>query len=280
MTSRYGGFRIGKSKILNNWDQRRADSSIQPAPETIEEFDYSTAQGVWNLRSTVQFPKWNGPRMMSYTTSSSNGSTTTSSLSITAPSGIQVNDMILIIAGNSNDTSTAQFNNTTLKPTGFELINTIGNSTSDCHVAAFYKIASGNEGESTITIPAQSANHMWAICMRISKANTPFPIDTVGKALIMSSSNSHTIPSITPNYENTLAVYCLAADGSDVEPFSTPQNGWIEIAEIMAGNSSSSASGVVGIKRLKVSGSTGDVVVNYGSGSDGAAAFMFNIRGL
>jgi hypothetical protein len=56
--SRYGGFRVGKSRILNQWEQRRSPSAATvEAPKSIEEFDYSTAQGIWNLQSTTQFPK-------------------------------------------------------------------------------------------------------------------------------------------------------------------------------------------------------------------------------
>jgi hypothetical protein len=280
MSSRYGGFRVGKKRILNDWDNRKTPSTMQPAPESIEEFDYATAQGVWNLNSTTQFPRWAGPRTISNTTANSNGTTTVSSLSITAPTGIQANELILIIAGNSNDTSTAQFNDSTLKPTGFTLIKTVGNATPDCHVAAFYKVATGNEGGTSISIPAQSANHMWAMCLRIANVNTSSPIDVIGNNWLTDSATSHIIPAITPTYENTLAVYCLAADGSDVGPFSDPQGGWVEIEEIMAGNNATSASGVVGIKRLKKSRSTGVVIINYGASADGGAGFMFNIRGL
>jgi hypothetical protein len=55
--SRYGGFRVGKYRILTEWDSRKSPSSNIAAPASITEFEYSTAQGIWNLNSTVQFPK-------------------------------------------------------------------------------------------------------------------------------------------------------------------------------------------------------------------------------
>jgi hypothetical protein len=55
--SRYGGFRVGKSRILNDWDSRKSPSSNIAAPASIMELDYSTAQGIWNLNSTIQFNK-------------------------------------------------------------------------------------------------------------------------------------------------------------------------------------------------------------------------------
>jgi hypothetical protein len=56
--SRYGGFRVGKFRILNQWELRRSPSAAEvQAPATIQDFDYSTAQGIWNLQSTTQFAK-------------------------------------------------------------------------------------------------------------------------------------------------------------------------------------------------------------------------------
>jgi len=55
--SRFGGFRVGKKRILNDWDNRKSNSSNASAPATVLDLDYSTAQGIWNLNSTVQFSK-------------------------------------------------------------------------------------------------------------------------------------------------------------------------------------------------------------------------------
>jgi hypothetical protein len=55
---RFGGFRKGKSIILTGWEDRKSSSSSQVIPPTnIFEFDYSTAQGIWDLDSTTQFVK-------------------------------------------------------------------------------------------------------------------------------------------------------------------------------------------------------------------------------
>lgn len=56
--SRFGGFRVGKSRIFNEWEQRRAPSApAAPAPTSVQNLDYSKIQGIWNLQSTTQFPK-------------------------------------------------------------------------------------------------------------------------------------------------------------------------------------------------------------------------------
>jgi hypothetical protein len=54
--SRFGGFRT--RKLFSVWEDRRSSSSLgEPVPETAQDFDYTTAKGIWNLNSTTQFSK-------------------------------------------------------------------------------------------------------------------------------------------------------------------------------------------------------------------------------
>ena len=56
--SRWGGFRKGFKRYYSNWeDLRTSSASTVNAPANPTEFDYTTAQGIWNLNSTMQFPK-------------------------------------------------------------------------------------------------------------------------------------------------------------------------------------------------------------------------------
>jgi hypothetical protein len=61
---RWGGFRKGRSTYKSFWSNLRTSKaeteSIDSAPEPTG-FDYTTAQGIWNLNSTVQFYKGNTP---------------------------------------------------------------------------------------------------------------------------------------------------------------------------------------------------------------------------
>ena len=57
--SRWGGFRRGK-RVFSDWDTRKAPSAtVEESPDTVRAFDYTQAQGIWNLRSTMQFNKKN-----------------------------------------------------------------------------------------------------------------------------------------------------------------------------------------------------------------------------
>jgi hypothetical protein len=56
MINRYGGFRT--RKLFSVWEDRKtASRPTAPEPAQITNFDYTTAQGIWNLRSTTSFPK-------------------------------------------------------------------------------------------------------------------------------------------------------------------------------------------------------------------------------
>lgn len=68
--SRFGGFRLGKIQLLTNWATRVSPSAAStPAPTTISNFDYTTAKGIWSLKSTTQFPKKNVlPPLYSFST--------------------------------------------------------------------------------------------------------------------------------------------------------------------------------------------------------------------
>ena len=60
--SRWGGFRKGRKRYINWWDELRTPDAATESVETPTsptEFDYTTAQGIWNLNSTMQFPKSN-----------------------------------------------------------------------------------------------------------------------------------------------------------------------------------------------------------------------------
>jgi len=72
--SRFGGFRKGRKRYFNNWSILKSEDVA--APETVADLDYSKAKGIWNLKSTTQFPKNQIPAFSaSYVTSTSVGST-------------------------------------------------------------------------------------------------------------------------------------------------------------------------------------------------------------
>jgi hypothetical protein len=102
---RFGGFRKGKSIILTGWEDRKSSSSSQVIPPTnIFEFDYSTAQGIWDLDATTQFVK--RVQYIGYTTSAA-----TSSINLL--SNLMQGDLVIVATYFSGSTPST--------PTGFTL---------------------------------------------------------------------------------------------------------------------------------------------------------------
>lgn len=58
--SRFGGLFRGRNRLFSQWNTIRSSSSTASAPASIQDFSYTDAQGIWNLKSTTQFPKSQG----------------------------------------------------------------------------------------------------------------------------------------------------------------------------------------------------------------------------
>lgn len=107
--------------------------------------------------------------------------TDASSITLTKPGSVAAGDLLLIIVINDAGVSTAQWNNTTLKPTGFTFINTAGDANTDCHAGAFWRIADGSEG-ATISVPCATASDYIGWYIRVTGADTTTPVNEIGRA--------------------------------------------------------------------------------------------------
>ncbi len=134
------------------------------------------------------------PVVESYTANSA----AAASVTLTKPASVAVGDLLLILVGNDNATATAQWDNTTYKPSGLTLINESGNATSDTHTAAFYRVADGTEGL-TIAVSAQSSNDYWGYYVRVSGIDPADPINVTGADV----NTADTAPSIAITGVNT-----------------------------------------------------------------------------
>ena len=213
----------------------------------------------------------------------SHSATQTTTLLCKAPPNIAEDDLILIIVANDDSASGNEFTTT---PTGWTKLNEAGNSTSDAHVAIFYKVAAGGEGD--ITITATSADWLAAWYMRFDNVDTTTPIDVTGTEANDSAASSHTIDEVTTTVDNCLAIAMGGFDGG--EPgHSTASTGWRTIpGEARANESdlssvSSGLSMMVYVKEVASAGLTGDCVVAHhdfsgNTESDGFASQMFALR--
>ena len=98
MTNRYGGFRT--RNVFSSWINRVSESAKNIAPPiSIQDIDYSTLQGIWNLRSTTQFPKQTLSNI-SFVTSTS----ATNAGSITIPTSAREGDLAVLFDYSSTNT--------------------------------------------------------------------------------------------------------------------------------------------------------------------------------
>ena len=216
------------------------------------------------------------PIVRSFTQNSTISSSTSITLTKPTSPAVLSGDLLIIIVGNDDTTVTAQWNNTTLKPTGFTLINEAGNSSSDAHVAAFWRIADGTEG-STIAVPAQSSADMWGFYIHITGHDPTTPIHQTGADVNLSSGSTFNITGVTTTIADCLGVYCHAFDGGDGFPFSVSGTGWSESADITCDVLNvAEGSGSWGTKQLTATGASGTATVTC-SVSDGSAGFQFAI---
>jgi hypothetical protein len=205
----------------------------------------------------------------------SNTAVPAASLTLTKPTGANapaVGDLLLIIVGNDDNTATAQWDNTTNKPTGFTLIGTAGSDLPDCHLAAFWRIADGTEG-ATVAVPAQSSDDYWGYYIVVENADQTTPINASTFGPSASSANPQIANSITTGVDDCLVFYCLSADGGDTFPFSVnTANGWTatdEVAEIQAGTGAANCAGTFGARVVATAGATGNCSIQMTVGDGG-----------
>lgn len=230
----------------------------------------STTTGAVTLSTTTT----SVPTVVSGWTGASTSPGTT--LTLRKPSNVEVGDLLIIIVGNDDNTDTDQWDNATLKPTGFTLINEAGNTaTSDAHSAAFYRIADGTENATT-SVPAQVSADYWGYYLRVTGASTTNPINVTG-ADFNGAGSPHAVTGITTTASNTLAFYILSGDGADTYPFSVSGTGWSESAETFAGLTGTESAGTWGTRSMVNPGATGAATVAM-TVSDSASGFQFAIN--
>jgi hypothetical protein len=238
--------------------------------------------GIWNLRASFRGSLVSNPiGIVDHSITASDGTTTVTSLNVTVPLDVVTGDLLVILCGNDSNTTTAQWNDTTLKPTGFTLINQISTDVADACCAAFYKVADGSEGGTTINVPAQSTQDMWAGCLVVRHADTASPIYGIGTNYDNASASSHSIPGVAA-LADTMMVFVASMDGSDTAPYTISAGEPDDFIQTAAGNSSTSVGGGFGWKFIDTTRTTLNQTVVFGGagGADGMSGFQFIIKGV
>ncbi len=248
----------------------------------IESSDDYTAPN--NYQNTMQLPDDNRyehiqeevgietPAVQGFQASGS--ATTSTNLVLTAPAGIQVGELLLLIVENDYNAAGPEFN----AVTGWTKINEAGSATPDAFIGAYWRIADGTEGAS-VTVTSAHARSWLGWYIRISGADTANPINVQNFATSTGTgTNPQVIPQVTTTADNCLAIYGLSFDGGDGLPMSVDA-AWTERAELAYGTTTAGVSGSWGTKVQAAAGGTGTASVTT-SGTDGASYFQLAIRPL
>jgi len=205
--------------------------------------------------------------------SANGGGTASSSISVTCPSGVASGDLLIYVCGNDNATTTAQFNNTTLKPSGFTLRKQVSTATADAAIGVFYKVANGTEGGTSISCSAATSNDMWAAILHITGYNTGSIFTTDGTTYDNASTSAATITGVSFSGSYGLSLAVGSFDGADGSPFSASA-GWDLFIDEAAGTGGNAVSGFVASKSLP-----GASITITPSVTDGLVGFQIGING-
>ena len=202
---------------------------------------------------------------------SDGGVVSSSTLTLDKPSGVVAGDLLILIGMNPNATGAAQF---TDNKSGWTFIEEIGDTTSDCHIGAFWKTATGSEGASEDIVATASLRWL-GFYLRISGHDTTTPINDKNFQLNELSATKD-ILEVTTTVDNCLAIYSLAFTRGDGFPFSVSGTGWAEDDEGQTSASGSGVSGCFGSKDQVTAGGTGTATVTP-SQTAGASFFQIAI---
>jgi len=205
--------------------------------------------------------------------------TSASDISIAYPAGIVAGEKLLVVVINeAKSNANTQWDDSTLKPAGFDFINESGDITCDCHVGAFEKIAAGTE-TGNFTIPSQisTTEDTCAWCYRLSSAGD---VNVIG-ADTNSALNvtSLAIAGVNTTVDDCLVFAVHAYDGGDGPTFTTSGTGWTKHSEVTSDGADTlnGSSGCVSTKVQATLGATDDCTISSGT-SDGMTGFMFAIE--
>lgn len=136
---------------------------------------------------------------------------------LSKPSGVVSGNFLVMLVGNEDQTSTAQFS----AHTGWTQGSSVGSPTSDVHGSWYWRVANGSEA-STETVVAQSADYCAGFYLRFSGAASAVE----GSSVQRSNAFTHIANSFTTTINNTLAIAFCSFDGADTADLETSGTGW------------------------------------------------------
>ena len=141
--SRWGGFKNGKSKYSSQWSEMRSSSSDRQnsAASSPNQFSYVEGKGIWNLRSTTEFPQSNS-LIFDLTFISHTSNATSFNVPVTAQAG----DLAIFYTTEHGENITGTYS----PPTGFTQIRQDVDAADSAMITA-YKILDASDMNRSLT---------------------------------------------------------------------------------------------------------------------------------
>lgn len=205
--------------------------------------------------------------VQSYTRSSGSGTTVT----FTAPSGIESGDLLVIVAG--QDGPNLDPPELSTSATGWTKLTEDGSSGTDVILAIFWKVATGAEGN--VAIDSATSTSFGGYYFRINGADPADPINTYATQEY-ASTETPLLPSITTDEDGCLLLGgFITDDGSGV--LRILNTGWGDYIQLQPGSGTYDM--ITGLAQQVTAGSTGTVYADHSEiGAVGAVSFQLGIN--
>jgi hypothetical protein len=197
--SRWGGFRQGKKRYTEKWDEMKSSLSLRPesVAATPTAFSYVEAKGIWNLRSTTEFPRSNR-----FSTDLTLIGTAIGTTSLVIPSNAQAGDLAI----SYGSTHSASVSGSYSRQGGFtEVRNDV--DAADSAMISGYKILTSSDPNATVSGFNLSGTNWCAIAVfRPANPITSVTAFSVNGQATISDPTAQTINmSLAPSYTSILA---------------------------------------------------------------------------
>lgn len=218
------------------------------------------------------------------------GTSAPTALNLTAPSGIQSGDFLVVI--HSSDEGNNGF--FSIEDSSWTKLVTAGGNLADVYTSIFYKIADGTETSVAVTgwLDANKsgldASFMSGWFLRFSGVDTSNPIGGYSNTPDFSTRNlDFTVPSLSVT-DNSFVILAATADGNDQHPVGVSTSGWTTLDQknhVPGSTTGVYLSNLLASKEYEFSSATGVVTVTISGGpqdkpeGDGAAAVLVSIQG-
>jgi hypothetical protein len=210
--SRWGGFRKGRRRYTKDWDELKAPSAEreETVADTPQEFSYVEAKGIWNLNSTMQFPKSNKfevPFSLTFVASAEDRQ------SIDIPTTAQAGDLVIFL-NTAKGTGISSSDNPPV-PDGFTRIR-LDIDAADSIMHSCYAVL-GDGYATRITGISESWEWCFVLVFRPSRSISSVTTFSVnGQATISDPSPQTIAMSLATNYLSVLAVAFMSGTSTVV----------------------------------------------------------------